>query len=466
MHDDMNSPTMVIPDAQRVAGRTDSPEALPWFDGAVRDDASLSAAVQPRLAERAVALHPGLLSGRLRDEGEIARGGMGSIHRLYDVNLRRHVALKVLDPARAADAQHTRRFIDEARVTGALDHPNIVSVHDLANDDSGRVSYTMRLVDGQTLSALIAQQASRRDLERILRCLATVCDVLAFAHSRGIIHRDIKPDNIMVGAFGEVYLMDWGCALVVGDRASPDSVTDAEGTVIGTIRYMAPEQARGEISRVDARSDVFAVGAILYKALTGQAPYTGTTAQALAAAQLADYRPLDERRGMAVKPPPMLTAIVTKAMAAEPGQRHPSAADLAEDLRDFLSGGNWFPLHVFPAGTVIIREGEWADAAYIITAGQCEVRQRDPDDPRRSHVLRTLGPDDVFGETAIFADVARSASVVAIGEVSAVALDRASLEQLAADTYLGKFVKALAARFLDVESRLQQASAPRVADPG
>jgi eukaryotic-like serine/threonine-protein kinase len=471
MDDDASHPTMILPEpgrrgsAAHAAHADDARRALPWFAGAQRDDASLSAAVQPRAAAQDMALHPGLRSGRLQDEGEIARGGMGSVHRLYDHTLRRRIAMKVLDPRLAIDPEHLQRFVDEARITGALDHPSIVSVHDLSIDDTGRASYTMRLVEGRTLTALIAQQSSRRDLERILQCMATVCDVLAYAHQRGVIHRDLKPDNIMVGEFGEVYLMDWGCALVRGARTLVDGAIDPEGTVVGTVRYMAPEQARGEIARIDARSDVFAVGAILYKALTGQPPYRGRTAEALDAAKRADFQALDERLDMAVKPPPMLTAIVKKAMAADPARRHRTAAELAEDLRDFLRGGNWFALHTFPAGTVIVREGEWADAAYIITAGRCEVRQRDTADPRRHRVLRVLQTDDVFGETAIFADVPRSASVVATEDVSAVALDRATLEQLATNTYLGKYIQALAARFLDVEGQLRQARSGAAPQP-
>jgi len=449
MKDDDDSPTVVLgPQRQRDGG-----DALPWFNGAMSDDASLSQAALPRPDAAPAALHPGIASGRLRDEGEIARGGMGSIRRLYDTDLRRHVALKVIDPRFADDAQLRRRFVNEARITGVLGHPNIVPVHDLVMNAGGPPTYTMRLVDGRKLSELIDTQASRRDLELILQSLASVCDALAFAHSRGIVHADLKPDNIMVGRFGEVYLMDWGCALVLGDRALVDGAAEPEGSVSGTPRYMAPEQARGETSRIDARSDVFAIGAILYKALTGRAPYAGPTAEALAAAQRADFRPIDELDGMAVKPPPMLTAIVKKAMAAEPARRHPSAADLAEDLRDFLRGGNWYATHVYAAGRTIVHEGDWADAAYILSSGRCEVRRRDPADPRRSITLRLLEPGDVFGEAAVFADAPRSASVVAIEDVSVVVVDRASLEQLAASTSLGKFVKALASRFLEADGK-------------
>ena len=460
-------PTLIIDGVALAAEAHEAHAPLPWFEGAVRDEGSRSAAVRGAKGGAPQAPHPAITSGRLRDEGEVARGAMGSIRRLYDVDLRRRVALKVIDPELATDPDLTRRFVDEARITGSLDHPNIVPVHDLAADAGGaQASYTMQFVTGRTLTEMIATQSTQRDLERILQCLVSVCDALAFAHDRGIVHRDLKPDNIMVGEFGQVYLMDWGCAKVLegvgADRALIDGVEEPEGTVIGTVRYMSPEQARGEVSRTDARSDIFAVGAILYKALTGQAPYMGPMEQALAAAERAEFRPPDESQGVAVKPPPMLTAIVKKAMSREPAGRYESAAQLGEELRAFLRGGNWFALHVFAAGKTIVREGERADAAYIITEGRCEVRKRDPSNPARTLALRVLSPGDVFGETAIFADTPRSASVVALDDVKAVVVDRASLEQLVASTYLGRFVKSLADRFLELESRLPPpSSAPK-----
>ncbi len=444
--EDPNSPTLILPPA--AAGGP-----LPWFAGARAEDSGAAGGAAAKPGGEPPPLHPGVASGRLHDEGEIARGGMGAIHRIYDTGLRRRVALKVIHPGLAKDPQDLRRFVNEARITGALDHPGIVPVHDLVSQGAGQVSYTMRLVEGRKLGALIDGQASRADLERILRSLVSVCETLAFAHGRGIIHCDLKPDNIMVGDFGEVYVMDWGCALVRHGRDLVDEAQEPEGSVVGTPRYMAPEQARGEISRVDARSDVFALGAILYKALSGHAPYGGPTATALAAAQRAEYVPIDRLEGRSVKPPPMLTAIVKKAMAPNPDRRHQTTTELADDLRDFLRGGNWYAMEVFTPGRVIVREGDWADAAYIITAGRCEVRRRDPADPRRHQSLRVLEPGDVFGEAAVFADAPRSATVVALEEVSAIVVDRASLEQLAANTYLGKFVQALAKRFLEVDGR-------------
>ena len=308
-----------------------------------------------RLGERSGA------SSRYRVAGEIARGGMGAIHRVRDRDLRRDVALKVIHPGLAGDPRYARRFVNEARITAALGHPGVVPVHDLVLRPDGHASYTMRLVEGRRLGALIDAQATRADLEFILQCLARVCDTLAYAHSRGVVHCDLKPDNIMVGDFGEVYVMDWGCAHVVGDRSLVDDVPESEDSIVGTPRYMAPEQARGEQSRIDVRTDVFAVGAVLYRALAGRPPYEGPTAAALAAAQRGEFTPIDHLEGMPFKPPPMLTAIVNKAMSPDPLRRHASAADLAEDLRDFLRGGDWYAMQVFAPGCEIVSEGDWHD---------------------------------------------------------------------------------------------------------
>jgi serine/threonine-protein kinase len=432
----------------------DSPDAndtIPWFDGALElDDGETKA--PPPVPETPTVARQG---SPLRDEGEIARGGMGSIRRLYDPELRRRVAMKVLEPS--PDPNAARRFIEEARITGLLDHPNIVPIHDLIVEGQSAASYTMKLVEGETLTDLITRQKTVRDLEHILHCLIKVCEALSFAHGRGVIHRDLKPDNIMIGAHGQVYVMDWGCAQVIGDdRSIVDGRQDEDGLVIGTIAYMAPEQANGKIGQIDARTDVFGVGAMLYAALTGSPPYPGSMVDALPRAQKREVPPPDESSDSAIKPPPHLTQIAMKAMAADPKDRYQSTDELADQLREFLKGGNWFPLHKFPKGAVIVREGHPADAAYIITRGRCEVRKADASDPGRSVLLRTLGEGDVFGETAIFADAPRSASVIAVDDVSAVVVDRAAIERLTNTSWLGMFVKALANRFLDIDARLTE----------
>ncbi len=428
--------------------------AIPWFEGALEEEVT-SASPPPLPPASASEVRS---NSPFRDEGEIARGGMGAIRRLYDEQLRRRVALKAMTPELASDAASAQRFLDEARITGLLDHPNIVPIHDLVVDDKGLASYTMKLVKGQTLTELIAAQKTHRDLENILECLIKVCDALSFAHGRGVIHRDLKPDNIMVGTHGQVYVMDWGLALVQGEsRAIVDGAPEPDGMVVGTVAYMSPEQARGLVSKTDARTDVFGVGAMLYKALTGSPPYPGEPMQVLKRVQQAQVTPPEQVGNAAMKPPPHLSQVAMKAMAANPDDRFQSADELAAALREFLRGGNWFPQQLFPAGSVIVKEGDAADAAYIITSGRCETRQVDPGDPSRSHVLRVLGPGDVFGETAIFADAPRSASVVALEEVRAVVVERAAIENLTHSSWLGLFVKALADRFLQIDAELAEA---------
>jgi serine/threonine-protein kinase len=206
-------------ESPRVADRTlrSGGSEAPAAAAERRPDATT--APGPELSEP---LPPALDSGgakRFRDGGEIARGGMGSIRRVYDTLLRREVAMKVGDPSNPTYAQTALRFMEEAQITGQLDHPNIVPVHDLgAGADSKGVFFTMKLVEGETLSLFIERMHrgdyDHRAIERFLEVFGKICDALSFAHSRGVVHRDLKPDNVMVGSHGQVYVMDWGVALL------------------------------------------------------------------------------------------------------------------------------------------------------------------------------------------------------------------------------------------------------------
>jgi serine/threonine protein kinase len=229
--------------------------------------------------------------GRYENLGEIARGGMGVVYRVRDLELDRELALKVMlvyDPG----PERRRRFVEEARVAGQLQHPGIPPVHEIGELEDGRPYYTMKLIDGQTLAALFAARPDpRHDLTRFVSIFQSISQTLGFAHSRGVMHRDMKPENVMVGAFSEIQVMDWGLAKVLGrpgrpaDRPDPAAVRPGydgasevgslAGDVMGTPAYMPPEQALGQVDRVDERSDVFALGAILCEVLTGAPPYVG-----------------------------------------------------------------------------------------------------------------------------------------------------------------------------------------------
>jgi serine/threonine-protein kinase len=221
------------------------------------------------------------LAGRCRVEAEIGRGGMGVVLRAVDPFFGRQLAVKVLQARTDERPDLERRFLDEARLTGRLQHPGIPPVHDQGTLDDGRPYFTMKLIRGDTLKALLNARSGPLDgLPRFIAIFAQVCQTVAYAHSQGVIHRDLKPDNIMVGNFGEVQVMDWGLARARGPHAQTDApLTPASGgdeqrtqagQALGTPAFMAPEQARGEHEGLDERADVFGLGAILCTILTGK----------------------------------------------------------------------------------------------------------------------------------------------------------------------------------------------------
>ncbi len=227
---------------------------------------------------------------RYEFHGEIARGGMGVILRGRDNDLGREVAMKVLHPRHSGNRAMVQRFVEEAQIAGQLQHPGILQVYELGMQADRRPYFTMKLIKGKTLAELLeARNAPGDERRRFLSIFERICQTMAYAHARGVIHRDLKPANVMVGNFGEVQIVDWGLAKLIGRRAEGDAAVtiiqttvaggeSMSGAVMGTPAYMPPEQARGEIDELDERSDVFALGAILCEVLTGRAPYEGPDA--------------------------------------------------------------------------------------------------------------------------------------------------------------------------------------------
>jgi hypothetical protein len=411
---------------------------------------------------------------RFEDRGEIARGGMSSVRCVFDNLVLREVAMKVLEPTRDFDA--LARFVEEAQITGQLDHPNIVPIHDIEMDDQGLPTrFTMKLVRGETLADLLGSSEtplSGERLEEFLQSFLRVCDAVAFAHSRGVIHRDLKPSNIMIGTHGQVYVMDWGVALLregprLGDRDSMrvphvrsagDTLPEALGSLTGTPSYMAPEQARGEVTQVDERTDVYGLGGILYFLLTQRAPHDADSIEASLELAKAGRVVPPERWTPEVPVPPFLSRIARRALAADPADRYPSVAELKRDIEAFLRGGGWFAQQSFAAGTTIVKEGDAADAAYIITHGQCELyRLEGSGEGRAQRAMCELGPGEVFGETAIFTSSTRMGTIVAKTDVTTLVVTRAALErELSRNEWLGAFVRAVAERFVDLDRQLSK----------
>jgi serine/threonine protein kinase/WD40 repeat protein len=315
---------------------------------------------------------------------EVARGGMGAVRAVRESATHRTVAMKVmLNPD---DPQDSARFITEARITAQLEHPNIVPIYDLSVDAQGQPYYTMKLVEGITLARVLQllKEGVRETMERyplstLLTIFQKLCDALAFAHARGVIHRDLKPGNIMLGKYGEVLVMDWGlakrikeeggrvksiedCATLpmsggareaetpgrAGDAKSPEIENPTlaathVGAVLGTPQYMSPEQARGEIDALDARSDIFVLGLILYEILTLHRAFAGrNTAEIISkVAEFDGTLPMPTGRiphlpGGIV--PESLAAVVRKATIFEKKDRYATVADLQRDIEAYQNG--------------------------------------------------------------------------------------------------------------------------------
>ncbi|MBL8755028.1 MAG: protein kinase [Planctomycetes bacterium] len=293
---------------------------------------------------------PGGRLARYVLRGEIARGAMGRIVGAWDEDLRREVALKI-HRGELGDARQQRRFLAEAQITAQLDHPGIVPIHELGVDADGRPFFAMQLVRGRDLGQILADVAAGGTdwtRTRVLHVLLRVCEAMAFAHSRGVVHRDLKPGNIMVGRFGETYVMDWGLAQVV-DGASEgavatlrDAIADEDadsplltraGDVVGTPAYMAPEQAIVGAAATGPAVDVYAIGAVLWHVLVGAMPYASAARGAdgvLQALRRGSPGPLPETV------PPELRAICERAMARRPEDRYPGMIEFGDDLRAFL----------------------------------------------------------------------------------------------------------------------------------
>jgi len=342
----------------------ESPPPSPVAADAADETRALSDADRERLAGLAAAR-------RYAVAGEVSRGGMGVVLRVEDPDLKRELAMKVaLGRAVAgtpgpATGSELARFLEEAQITAQLDHPGVAPVHDLGIDAEGRLYFTMKLVRGRDLRAVL--ELVRRGEEgwnptRAVGVLLKVCEAMAYAHDKGVVHRDLKPANVMVGAYGEVYVMDWGVARVLGgaDDARPlapvrtvrttgASETDdgdegasawstRAGAVVGTPYFMPPEQARGE--PVGPGADVYAVGAMLYQLLAGRRPYEDPDTPAPAAAVLTRrvQGPPQPVRSLTPDAPAELVAVCERAMAADPAERYPDMGGLAADLRAWLEG--------------------------------------------------------------------------------------------------------------------------------
>ncbi|HEV3448071.1 MAG TPA: serine/threonine-protein kinase, partial [Gemmataceae bacterium] len=302
-----------------------------------------------------------------------AKGGMGEIWLADDIDVGRSVALKRMRSGREGNRE---KFFMEARITGRLEHPGIVPVHELGEDEQGRPFYIMKFVHGPTLKDRIKEyhdasstSATPREVQqlRLLENFVSLCQTVAYAHSKGIIHRDIKPDNVMLGEYGETLVLDWGIAKMLGQAEGPENSMSGGslslsgeshetemGTIKGTPSYFAPEMAAGLITEIDQKSDVYLLGATLYQILTGQRPRKGASLQQIIA--LARSETPAAPRQLTPGIPRALEAICLKAMSRNKNERYADALKLAEDVQRYLAGE---PVSAYPE-PLLARAWRWA----------------------------------------------------------------------------------------------------------
>lgn len=277
---------------------------------------------------RAAANWPELPSDRYTIVEVIGRGGMGTVYAAVDTALEREVAVKVSSAGDGGRLEERLRA--ESRILARLEHPGIVPVHDVGRLADGRLFYVMKRVEGRTLTEYLAASSDPGDR---LRIFERICEAVAFAHARRILHRDLKPDNVMIGSFGEVMVMDWGVAKTLGEddpRVAGEADAAARsgtshGTVLGTHGFMAPEQARGDSATVDERADVYSLGAILLALLANSAAPIRQDEQRVTLSDLTAV-------------PRPLRSICARALAADHGERYRSAAELGDEIARYRAG--------------------------------------------------------------------------------------------------------------------------------
>ncbi len=385
----------------------------------------------------------------------LGSGGMAQVYRMRDELLDREVALKALRPELMREKSALANFVNEARITAQLDHPNIPAVYALASDSKRSSVFTMKVLEGRTLKQLLDDNA-REGVDGTLAAidvLLRICDAVAFAHSKGVLHLDIKPANIIVADYGQIYLVDWGIARRKADLPQgPGKKLGEEGTPA----YMAPEQANGEHWRLDERTDIFALGGVLYRILSGRAPHAAPTSdEAVEQAAKGTVTPPDEvaaRKGRTV--PRRLAFICMKALAADPAHRYANVQEFQRDLDRYMRGLAQLPQRTFKAGEAIVTEGEHGDAAYVIIEGECAVTRLVGSQQQE---VRRLKTGEMFGEIAVFTGKPRLATVRAVCDTVVGFVDRAALrEEMERTSFMSLAIRTLGSTFLELDHQMAQ----------
>ena len=423
-------------------------QARPNRDKVIPDDIIVNTEPQPD-ASRKKSVSANLnksfssnISERYSTSKTVGQGGMGVIRSVTDKNLKRTLAMKILSTKFIGDENVTNAFIEEAKITAQLQHPNIIPVHDIGlNDEDGSYFYTMKLVDGESLQDIIdklkqddPEYTRKYNIFTLLNIFHKVCDAVSYAHFKGIIHRDIKPGNVMVGPYGEVLLLDWGLAkyngkeeeqILVKERLSETHIDSPlmtmDGIIKGSLAYLSPEQAIGEIKEIDHQTDIFLLGATLYHMLTLEAPYQSKDmVEIIYKAENGQFtHPNATRHGARI--PEAIANLINKAMSLDKETRFQTVEEMINKLTDYIEARNVSDYRVYNKGDQLINVNDLGDDTFIIISGKVEI-SRIIDG--KSTVIETLEPGAVFGELAPLTHSLRSATATATEKVEVMVISK------------------------------------------
>ncbi len=380
---------------------------------------------------------------KYRFQEMLGAGGMGAIFHVVEQHLHRSLAMKVLLPSFKHDPESLSNFVTEAKITAFLEHPGIIHIHELGLLSEAGIFFTMERVQGESLKNILhemqqenLQYVKTYTMYPLLKIFQKVCDAVSFAHSNHLLHLDIKPQNILIGHYGEVFLMDWGLAKILGrpeEEHDPlkqeflNDVVDAfmkkQDRIEGSPAFMSPEQARGDFALLDTRSDIFLLGATLYYMFTLEPPYVGD--DVFDASHKARNRELipPQSRNQTRQIPEELCRIIMKALAYRQEDRYQSVQELSKDI-DALFAGKWSPHTTkrFAVGETLIQEGEIGKEAYLLVRGSVLITKKTKQG--KVVILRTCDVGDIVGEMALISAEPRSASVRALEETEVAVLTR------------------------------------------
>lgn len=401
---------------------------------------------------------------------KIGEGGLSVISSFFDRFLNRVVAIKELKGVRRNNPHLLKAFITEVKLISYLDHPGVVPIFDTFLQRDDKLCYSMKLIEGIRLSSLLEYRLKGErkygvSLSQFLDIFTKLCETLAYVHDRGVIHLDVKPDNIMVGKYGEVMIMDWGNARLYNTKPYYDYLNqhlesvklanfekEADNIILGTPHYMSPEQTDHSRETLTPSSDIFSAGIILYQMLTGVHPFIFVEETMEIMKQIRDHNP-KPAHDINSDIPVRLSMICQNMLEKDRSLRYKSLKDVLEDLDGFFTSGQAFSTRTYLPGDTIVKEGEAGDYSFKIISGKVEVSKMVEG---KQKVLAQLGKDEIFGELAIFTKQPRIATVEAMEPTTIRIMDKESVEKELEklSPWVGNMITGLSKRFIELNKKL------------